>query len=115
MADSGGATWVTKVLSVPEDPSRGVVAALERVAIELGSEVREVLGNCHLFVHGSTVATNTMLEGKGATVGLLTTRGFRDALELRRGLREDQWNHRAPFAPVLVPRYRRLGVGGRIG
>ncbi|MBT3401237.1 MAG: hydantoinase/oxoprolinase family protein, partial [Rhodospirillaceae bacterium] len=55
-----------------------------------------------------------MLEGKGATVGLLTTEGFRDALELRRGLREDQWNHRAPFAPVLVPRYRRLGVGGRI-
>jgi len=115
MADSGGATWVTKVLSVPEDPSRGVVAALERLAIDLGSEVREVLGNCYLFVHGSTVATNTMLEGKGATVGLLTTRGFRDALELRRGLREDQWNHRAPFAPVLVPRYRRLGVGGRIG
>ncbi|MCZ6604312.1 MAG: hydantoinase B/oxoprolinase family protein, partial [Alphaproteobacteria bacterium] len=115
MADSAGATWVTKVLSVPEDPSRGVVAALERLAIDLGSEVREVLGNCHLFVHGSTVATNTMLEGKGATVGLLTTEGFRDALELRRGLREDQWNHRAPFAPVLVPRYRRLGVGGRIG
>ena len=115
MADSTGATWVTKVLSVPEDPSRGVVAALERLAIDLGSEVREVLGNCHLFVHGSTVATNTMLEGKGATVGLLTTEGFRDALELRRGLREDQWNHRAPFAPVLVPRYRRLGVGGRIG
>ena len=57
MADSAGATWVTKVLSVPEDPSLGVVAALERLAIDLGSEVREVLGNCHLFLHGSTVAT----------------------------------------------------------
>ena len=45
MADSTGATWVAKVLSVPEDPSRGVVAALERLAIDLGSEVREVLGN----------------------------------------------------------------------
>ncbi len=55
-----------------------------------------------------------MLEGKGAKVGLLTTVGFRDALEIRRGLREDQWNHRAPFAPVLVPRYLRKGVRGRI-
>jgi N-methylhydantoinase A len=114
MADSTGATWVAKVLSVTEDPSRGVVAALERLASDLGTEIGNVLGNCHLFVHGSTVATNTMLEGKGATVGLLTTEGFRDALELRRGLREDQWNHREPFAPVLVPRYLRLGVGGRM-
>ena len=55
-----------------------------------------------------------MLEGKGAKVGLLTTEGFRDALEIRRGLREDQWHHRQPFAPVLVPRYLRRGVGGRI-
>ena len=70
--------------------------------------------DCALFVHGSTVATNRMIEGKGARVGLLTTEGFRDALEIRRGLREDQWNHRKPFAPVLVPRYLRHGVRGRI-
>ena len=115
MADSAGDSWVIKVLSVPDDPSKGVVVALESLARELGLDLEEVLRHCHLFVHGSTVATNTILEGKGATVGLLTTEGFRDALELRRGLREDQWNHRAPFAPVLVPRYRRLSVGGRIG
>jgi N-methylhydantoinase A len=51
-----------------------------------------------------------MLEGKGAKVGLLTTDGFRDALEIRRGLREDQWNYRKPYAPVLVPRHLRKGV-----
>jgi N-methylhydantoinase A len=114
LADSAGVTRVAKVPSVPSDPSRGVLAALEHLAGDLGCTATRVLQDCALFVHGSTVATNTMLEGKGAKVGLLTTSGFRDALELRRGLREDQWNHRAPYAPVLVPRHLRLGVGGRI-
>lgn len=114
LADAQGATWVAKVPSVPADPSRGVHAALARVAVDLGMPLGEVLAGCALFVHGSTVATNTMLEGTGATVGLIATEGFRDALEIRRGLREDQWNHRAPFAPVLVPRYLRATLEGRI-
>ncbi|MEM7339438.1 MAG: hydantoinase B/oxoprolinase family protein [Actinomycetota bacterium] len=114
LADDRGLTWVAKVPSVPQDPSRGVRAALDRLAHDLGLAIEAVLDGCSVFVHGSTVATNTMLEGKGATVGLITTQGFRDQLEIRRGLREDQWNHREPYAPVLVPRYRRLGVRGRI-
>jgi N-methylhydantoinase A len=114
LADSAGITHVAKVPSVPSDPSRGVLASLERLADDLGTSVPTILEDCALFVHGSTVATNTMLEGKGAKVGLLTTAGFRDALELRRGLREDQWNHRAPYAPVLVPRHLRLGIAERI-
>ncbi len=114
MADATGSLWVAKVPSVPRDPSRGVLAAVARLAADLDRSVDDVLGGCALFVHGSTVATNTVLEGKGATVGLLTTTGFRDALEIRRGLREDQWDHRRPFAPVLVPRYLRFGIGGRI-
>src|SRR5262249_20152310 len=114
LTDSAGTSLVVKVASVPADPSRGVIAALERLAADLGCGVGEVLRHCVLFVHGSTVATNRMLEGKGARVGLLTTDGFRDALEIRRGLRLDQWNHREPYAPVLVPRYLRKGVRGRI-
>jgi N-methylhydantoinase A len=114
LTDATGTSMVVKVLSVPADPSRGVIAALERLACELGCSVGKVLGDCALFVHGSTVATNRMVEGKGAKVGLLTTEGFRDALEIRRGLREDQWNHRKPYAPVLVPRHLRWGVRGRM-
>ncbi len=114
LADVQGSTWVSKVPSVPADPSRGVHAALARVAVDLGMPLDTVLANCSLFVHGSTVATNTMLEGTGATVGLIATEGFRDSLEIRRGLREDQWNHREPYAPVLVPRYLRATLGGRI-
>jgi len=114
LADDTGATWVAKVPSVPSDPSRGVIAAVEHVAVDLGVPTEAVLADCSLFVHGSTVATNTLLEGKGATVGLITTDGFRDSLEIRRGLRSDQWNHRAPYAPVLVPRYLRRSLPGRI-
>jgi N-methylhydantoinase A len=88
--------------------------ALEAAATALDITATDLLGNCTLFVHGSTVATNTVLEGKGAKVGLLTTTGFRDTLEIRRGMRDDPWDHRTPFAPVLVPRHLRLPVAGRL-
>ena len=114
LADSRGKTWVAKVPSVPSDPSQGVLAAVQRIAVDLGLPKSEVLSQCSLFVHGSTIATNTMLEGKAASVGLITTEGFRDTIEIRRGLRSDQWNHRAPYAPVLVPRYLRRSIPGRI-
>ena len=114
LADATGATWVAKTPSAPSDPSRGVMAALQRLADDLALMPAQVLASCALFVHGSTIATNTMLEGKGARVGLITTEGFRDALEIRRGLREDQFNHRQPYAPVLAPRYLRRSVPGRI-
>ena len=114
LADATGETWVAKVPSVPTDPSRGVVSAIQRVATDLTLSQQQVLESCTLFVHGSTIATNTMLEGKGAKVGLITTDGFRDTLEIRRGLREDQFNHRQPYPPVLVPRYLRRSIPERI-
>ena len=114
LRDGHGGLVVAKLPSTPDDPSRGVLDALDQVAAANRLETGALLENCALFVHGSTVATNTLLEHKGAVTGLLTTRGFRDSLEIRRGLREDMWDHRAPFAPVLVPRYLRHGIGGRI-
>lgn len=114
LADAEGTVQVFKVPSVPEDPSQGVLAALDKAATTCGLDQSELLQNCSLFMHGSTVATNTMVERKGAKVGLLTTEGFRDSLEIRRGIRENQWDHRQPFPPVLAPRYLRLPVRGRI-
>lgn len=114
LADAEGRAWVAKVPSVPSDPSEGVLSAVQRISVDLGLPKSEILSNCSLFVHGSTIATNTMLEGKGAKVGLIATEGFRDTIEIRRGLRSDQWNHREPYAPVLVPRYLRQSLPGRI-
>ena len=113
--DDAGALFVAKVPSTPDDPARGVIAAVGKMAGRFGMTSGALLAGCALFVHGSTVATNTMLEGKGARVGLIATEGFRDSLEIRRGKREDMWDQRTPFAPVLVPRYLRLGRLDRDG
>ena len=115
VADAGGRIAVFKVPSVPDDPGAGAIAALEKACAALDLSLADFLGDCQFFLHGSTVATNTLLEGKGGRVGLLATAGFRDSLEARRGLRKDPWDHRTPYPPVLVPRYLRLAVRGRIG
>ncbi|MFZ5779666.1 MAG: hydantoinase/oxoprolinase family protein [Pseudomonadota bacterium] len=114
LRDAAGTVRIFKAPSVPADPSEGVLGVLRLAAQQLDLPLSALLRDCALFVHGSTVATNTILERKGAKVGLLTTEGFRDSLEIRRGIRENQWDHRAPFPPVLVPRYLRLPVRGRI-
>ena len=114
LRDAKGVVRIFKAPSVPADPSEGVLGVLRLAAEQLDLPLPALLRDCALFVHGSTVATNTILEKKGAKVGLLTTEGFRDSLEIRRGIRENQWDHRSPFPPVLAPRYLRLPVRGRI-
>ncbi|ESZ23990.1 hydantoinase/oxoprolinase family protein [Mesorhizobium sp. L2C084A000] len=101
---------VSKSLSNPLDPSDGVISALKRTAAEMGMTLVELLSRCGLFVHGSTIATNALLERKGCKVGLLTTEGFRDSLEIRRGIRVDVWDHRAPPPTPLVPRSLRQPI-----
>src|SRR3954462_4733034 len=115
LRDAAGAVRIFKAPSVPADPSEGVLGVLRLAAQQLDLPLTALLRDCALFVHGSTVATNTILEKKGAKVGMLTTEGFRDSLEIRRGIRENQWDHRSPFPQVLVPRYLRLPVRGRVG
>lgn len=114
VSDASGRLTVAKSPSVPSDPSRGVINAVVVAAAQLGVDTADMLAKCNRFVHGSTVATNAVLEHELGKVGLITTEGFRDALEIRRGLRDDQWDHRAPWPPVLVPRHLRLGVPGRV-
>jgi N-methylhydantoinase A len=112
--DAAGAVHAFKSPSNPSDPADGVWTAVNLAAEQLGLSPQAMLRECGLFVHGSTIATNTLLEKKGARVGLLVTEGFRDSLEIRRGIRHDVWDHRKPFPPVLVPRYLRLPISGRL-
>lgn len=114
VVDSVGSVSVYKVPTVPADPARGVFAAVELAASAEKLDTRQFLARVGLFAHGSTIATNTVLEAKGARVGLITTAGFRDAIEIRRGQRHNPWDHRTPYAPVLVPRYLRQPVRGRL-
>lgn len=112
--DPRGAIHAVKVPSVPDNPAVGVLDAVERMAGAAGMDLGALLGKCSVFVHGSTVATNAVLEGKGAKVGLVVTDGFRDSLEIRRGIRDNPWDHRTPYPSVMVPRYLRRPVKERI-
>ena len=111
--DAGGVTFA-KAPSTPADQSVGVMDGLARLAEGLGIGLEALLGETQRIVHGTTVATNALLERKGAIVGLLTTDGHRDILEMREGLKPDRYNMRMPRAEPLVPRDRRLGVRERI-
>ena len=112
--DQAGRATLAKVVSTPDDPSIGVMAGLERLAELLGMTRAALLASTDRIVHGTTVATNALLEHKGARVGLLTTEGHRDVLEMREGLKTDRYNLRMPPPEPLVPRARRLGIRERI-
>jgi len=114
LVDAAGSVRAFKSPSNPADPAAAVLAAVDLAASGIEQDRAGLLRHCALFVHGSTIATNTLLERKGAIVGLNATAGFRDSLELRRGIRHDPWDHRVPYPEVLVPRYRRLTVTERL-
>ena len=100
--------------STPNYPSEGVIAGLEDAAAAYGLSPGNLLGETELIIHGTTVAANALVQRKGAKVGLLTTAGFRDLLEMREGLKEDRYNLRMTPVEPLVPRYLRLGVTERV-
>ena len=103
-----GEVWSTKLLTTPADPSIGFMIALKRaLRADFDDALREI-------VHATTVATNAILEGKIARLGLITTAGFRDVLEIGRHFRRDLYNLFLEKPPVLVPRQRRCEVAERI-
>ena len=112
--DDVGRVTLAKSASTPADQSLGVIAGLDRLAEALGLERALMLKQTDRIVHGTTVATNALLEKKGAKVGLLTTEGHRDIIEMREGLKDDRYNLRQPPPVQLVPRNRRFGVRERI-
>lgn len=112
--DDTGHTVITKSPSTPEDQSIGVIKGLTMLAERAGTDLKGLLSNTERFVHGTTVATNALLEKKGAKVALITTHGHRDVLEMREGLKEDRYNLRLPRFEPLVPRDLRYGLKERM-
>jgi N-methylhydantoinase A len=100
-----GKLSVHKVLSTPDDPSRTILQRLAHL---------DLLHRLQVLVHGSTVATNAVLEHKGVVTGLITTAGFRDVLEIGRQTRAKLYDLKVQKAPPLVPRERRLEVLERL-
>jgi len=110
----GDHPFYCKVPTSVRAQAEGVRLGIERAAAVLGLGLEALLARTDRVVHGTTVATNMMLEGSGARVGLLTTAGFRDELEYRRGLKESVYNPALPPPRPLALRRNRLTVGERI-
>ncbi|MCL5264340.1 MAG: hydantoinase/oxoprolinase family protein, partial [Chloroflexi bacterium] len=114
LADEDGNAQIHKTSSTPQDPSIGLMNGLAELADLKGLGLLDFVSQIELIVHGTTVATNAVLTETGATTGLLTTEGFRDALEMRRGIREELYNNKYTAPRPLVPRRLRLPVRERI-
>lgn len=102
--DSEGRLSQFKALTTPEDRSKGFMECLEKAARAAGTDVRSFIASVESIIHGTTMATNALLTERGAKVGMLTTEGFRDELEIRRGFK----NIRTSMYNLLVPPYQPL-------
>ena len=112
LVDSGGNHHTAKALSTKDDPVRGVVAALERLAETVDLDLPTLLKRTDRFGHGTTIGTNAVLERRGARVGLVATAGHGDALRMMRGagrvagrsIEDVFWVHGSRLPqPLIVP------------
>src|SRR5579883_1052824 len=106
--DAGGSLTIRKRPSTPAQPARSILEGLA----EAREERRVSPG--FLLIHGTTVATNALLERRGAPTALLVTRGFRDALEIGRQSRENLYALRPSRPQPWLPRERRVEIDERL-
>src|SRR5262245_30434956 len=86
--DDRGLVTTAKAPSTPDDQTVGVLHGLEALAGRLGTSAAGMLGETSYIVHGTTVPTNTIIEFSGTKTGIITTKGFRDVIDVRRGFKE---------------------------
>ncbi|MGH2944754.1 MAG: hydantoinase/oxoprolinase N-terminal domain-containing protein, partial [Solirubrobacteraceae bacterium] len=112
--DDGGQVTLWKEDSTPDDPKAAIERGLEAVATNLGTSLEALLGSTDAFVHGSTIATNTLITRNGGPVGLVCTKGFRDVLLFRDGFKPERFNVHLKRPDDFVDRHLRIGVEERI-
>src|SRR5207253_4729655 len=109
-SEESGALVVEKVPSVPADPSEGIMDGIAKILVRASAAPADVA----YVAHGTTVATNTLLQRNGARTALVTTRGFRDLLEIARQRRPSLYDLHAPKPVALVERALRREVAERV-
>lgn len=109
-----GDVAVWKVSSTPDDPSRGITQGVEEGMARVVPDGESPAAGIGYFGHGTTVATNALIQHRGAKVGLITTRGFRDLLEIGRQKRPSLYDMFAEKPQTLIPRYLRREVAERL-
>ena len=108
--EHGANRVTTKVLTTPAQPEQGVLDGVRAILAQAGLAP----GDVGLLVHGTTLATNAIIERKGAVTALITTQGFRDVLAMGNESRYDQYDLGITLPRPLVPRYLRLPVPERL-
>jgi N-methylhydantoinase A len=114
--DEAGDLFESKVATTPQDLSLGLINSFERAAAHYKLTVPQFLGETWTIIHGTTVGLNTFLTRTGAKTALITTRGFRDIIEMRLGLKNittSMYNMFIPPYEPLVPRQLRFTVEER--
>ena len=114
VSDAGQHLSIFKTPSTPAAFELGSMNALKLAAEGYGRTLPDFMARVERIVHGTTVSTNALLEGKHATVGLICTHGFRDILTLREAPRKPPFQWRLTYPEPFVPRIRTRGVRGRI-
>ncbi len=109
-----GRVLLWKEDTTADDPVRAIDAGLRALAPQLGTDVEGMLGDTSLLVHGTTVATNMLIQRNGPRVGLLCSEGFRDILYFRDGYKPDRFNLKMSHPGSFVDRWLRLGVSERV-
>ena len=111
---SDGVARVYKTPTTPSNPEHGVFNGLQKVADDLDKNLGTFLSEIESIVHGTTITTNAVLTGNGAKTAFLTTRGFRDILNMRRGLKEKQFDFKYSPPPPIVPRHLIFPIEERV-
>jgi len=108
--EAGDRRWSAKVLTTPEAPARAVMTAIRQVL----AAAALAPGDLALIIHGTTLATNAIIERKGAKTALVTTEGFRDTIAIRHENRFEQYDVNIDLPEPLVPRRWRFPVPERV-
>ena len=114
--DDQGNLQEFKSPTTPQDPSLGFLTCLAKAARHYNQSVASFLADVQLLIHGTTLATNTLINENGAKTGMITTKNFRDVIEIRKGyknIRTSMYNVFVPPYKPLVPRDLRLEVEER--
>jgi len=109
-SEATGEIVIWKVSSTPDDPSRAIIEGIEQGMAHVGARADDI----SFLGHGTTVATNALIQGKGVKTGLITTKGFSDLLEIGRQKRPDLYDQQVEKPQILSARPLRIGIEERI-
>ena len=114
LLDGNGQISLWKESTTPRDPAQAIQQGIRALAEQSGSGLDEFLEKIDLFVHGQTIATNTVIQRNGPKTALLCTEGFRDVIHFRDGFKPERYNIQLQPPEDFVPRYLRIPISERV-